>query len=387
LLASSALGGNSNENISYNAAAGSYVVRVFGYAGAFSALQCYALGIFSQCQSCGPITGMTTSSITTNSAVLSWTGVQGANNYDVMVKPTSSANFTTISGVAGTSYTYSGLNASTSYDWRVKPNCQGASSEFSQVITFTTAPCESAPTISLSARMILEGPYKTANGLMADSLRTLGLIPLTEPYSIAGLAVSGPTTTTAAVLAVTSNNAIVDWVIVELRNATTPATVVERKVALLQRDGDVVGVTGTGPVGFCSAAGNYFVSVRHRNHFGCMTSAAQALSGAFSVDFTLVGTATYGTEARKAVGAVQVLWAGNTSNDANLQYTGAGNDRDPILLAIGGNTPNNVVSGYLGTDVNMDGRAKYTGLDNDRDPILVNVGSTTPNNVRVQQLP
>ena len=71
----------------------------------------------------------------------------------------------------------------------------------------------------------------------------------------------------------------------------------------------------------------------------------------------------------------------------NLQYTGAGNDRDPILIAVGSTTPNNTISGYLVTDVNMDGIAKYIGTENDRDPILINVGNTTPNNVRVQQLP
>jgi hypothetical protein len=35
----------------------------------------------------------------------------------------------------------------------------------------------------------------------------------------------------------------------------------------------------------------------------------------------------------------------------------------------------------------MDGWVRYTGAANDRDPILLNVGSTTPNGVRQQQLP
>ncbi len=61
--------------------------------------------------------------------------------------------------------------------------------------------------------------------------------------------------------------------------------------------------------------------------------------------------------------------------------------RDPILTAVGSTTPNNSVTGYLRTDLTMDGQVKYTGSENDRDPILTNVGSTTPNNVRVEQLP
>lgn len=70
-----------------------------------------------------------------------------------------------------------------------------------------------------------------------------------------------------------------------------------------------------------------------------------------------------------------------------LFSTGSSNDRDPILVAVGSTTPNNVVPGYAGQDVNMNGQVKYTGSGNDRDPVLVNGGSTTPNNIRAAQLP
>ena len=99
-------------------------------------------------------------------------------------------------------------------------------------------------------------------------------------------------------------------------------------------------------------------------------------------------TPTYGSNARKAVGSVQCLWAGDATGDGTLKYTGAGNDRDPILTAIGGSTPNAVVTNvYDRRDTNLDGVIKYTGAGNDRDIILTNVGSTTPNGTRVQQLP
>jgi hypothetical protein len=81
------------------------------------------------------------------------------------------------------------------------------------------------------------------------------------------------------------------------------------------------------------------------------------------------------------------LWAGDVTFNGTLQYTGSGNDRDPILNTVGGTTPNNSVTAYSTRDVNMDAMVKYTGSANDRDPILVNIGSTTPNNVRLQQLP
>ena len=134
------------------------------------------------------------------------------------------------------------------------------------------------------------------------------------------------------------------------------------------------------------------MAVRHRNHLGVMTSTTRALSGtATIVDFRSAATLTYGTNARTSNGAVQLLWAGNSLLDAvnasQLKYTGTNNDRDPILVAIGGTVPTNTVSGYFITDVNLDGVVKYTGTTNDRDPILVNVGGTVPTATRAEQLP
>ncbi|MBL0043743.1 MAG: hypothetical protein IPP33_04800 [Flavobacteriales bacterium] len=227
-------------------------------------------------------------------------------------------------------------------------------------------------------------------GLMRDDLRAQGLLPLTEPYSAGGFTLVGNTTpaTTAPVLATTGNNAIVDWVLVELRSAATPAQVLASRTALVQRDGDVVATDGTSFISFTQPAGNYNVAIRHRNHFSAMTGAPVSLSSSATViDFRSVAFSTYGTEAQKTVGSVRVLWAGNAQGDAELKYIGTSNDRDPILTVVGGTTPNNTTTGYSAEDVNLDGVVKYIGADNDRDPILTNVGSTTPNNTRTQQLP
>jgi hypothetical protein len=73
--------------------------------------------------------------------------------------------------------------------------------------------------------------------------------------------------------------------------------------------------------------------------------------------------------------------------NGQLQYTGSGNDRDPILLAIGGSVPTNFITGYRIEDTNLDGVVKYTGSANDRDVILLNIGGTVPTSIRLQQLP
>ena len=190
----------------------------------------------------------------------------------------------------------------------------------------------------------------------------------------------------------TGNNAIVDWVIVELRDNADPSIVVASRSALIQRDGDVVATDGTSPVTLAIAPGTYRVALRHRIHLGVMTLNGVPLSGLPStVNFTSVATSTYGTAALKSVSGTfptQALWAGDVSFNGEVKYTGSANDRDPILVTVGSTTPNNIIANTYSTrDVNMNGNVQYAGSGNDRDPILVNVGSTTPNNLRLQQLP
>lgn len=240
-------------------------------------------------------------------------------------------------------------------------------------------------------RVLLEGAYDSGTGLMRDDLRSQGFIPANEPYTALGFtqaAGGGGESVAPAVLAVTGNNAIVDWVRVELRSAANSGTVVATRQALLQRDGDVVATDGTSALPFDVGPGDYYLAVRHRNHNGVMTSNVVTLSGtSTTVDFAGTTLATYGTNAQKTIGAVRTLWMGNSTGNSSITYTGSGNDRDPILIAVGSTTPNSTVNGYYITDTNLNGQVRYTGSGNDRDPILINVGSTTPNNTRLEQLP
>ncbi len=250
--------------------------------------------------------------------------------------------------------------------------------------------------VRLALALMLEGALDLNTGLMRDDLRAASLIPGTEPYTAltyAQFADGGGEEVQTGVLARSGNDAIVDWVQVELRDAIDPATIVATRPALVQRDGDVVAEDGASPIALLATEGSYHVAVRHRNHLGCMSAAPLALSGVSTVvDLRTTSTATFGTDARKDMAGVMALWAGNVlrvqaPSPPQLQYTGGGNDRDPILVVVGGTTPNATASGYMLEDVNLDGMTKYTGSGNDRDRILVNVGSTTPNNVRVEQLP
>ncbi|MBK9175274.1 MAG: putative Ig domain-containing protein [Flavobacteriales bacterium] len=247
--------------------------------------------------------------------------------------------------------------------------------------------------VQVAARVALEGPYAVSTGLMNDNLRTLPSFPLTEPFTALGYAHvgGGGESVAAPVLSGTGSNAIVDWAVVELRSSGNPSTVVATRSALVQRDGDVVATDGSSAVSFPVAPGNYHVALRHRNHLGAMTAATVVLgASAAAVDFRSAALATYGTGARKSItGAfpVQALWAGDATFNGELKYVGEFNDRDPILLRIGGSVPTNTVTGYHPEDMNLDGTVKYVGDGNDRDPILQNIGGSVPTNTRTGQLP
>lgn len=245
--------------------------------------------------------------------------------------------------------------------------------------------------LRLALKVMLEGPYDAGVGRMRDQLRSAGVLPATEPYSGLGFtqaADGGGEVLQPGVTGVTGDNAVVDWVLVELRNAVDPTTIVATRAALVQRDGDVVAEDGSSPVAMLAPAGNYHVAVRHRNHLGAMTAGPLALAGtSTALDLTSAGTITWGNAARKVINGVQVLWTGNVRPDALLRYTGANNDRDPILVAVGGTVPTATLAGYRIEDTNLDGLVKYAGSANDRDMVLVNIGGTVPTATRAQQLP
>lgn len=245
--------------------------------------------------------------------------------------------------------------------------------------------------VRLPVRVLLQGPWDVGSQLMNDNLRTQGLIPAQEPYSAAGYVYfdeGGTHTVNPGVLAATGTNAIVDWAILELRDALVPTHIVCSRPVLVQRDGDVVDYDGSLAPRMAVPTGNYFVALKHRNHLGVMSAAPAAIANGMNpVDFSAPATLTWGTDARLISGGKALLWAGNTNGNTDVRYTGSGNDRDPVLTTVGSLTPNNSVSGYLRADCTMDGIVRYTGPSNDRDPILFNVGSTTPNNWRTQQIP
>ncbi|MEZ4740803.1 MAG: hemagglutinin protein [Flavobacteriales bacterium] len=244
--------------------------------------------------------------------------------------------------------------------------------------------------VLVNVKAFLQGPYNPGSGAMNDGLRTNGLIPTTEPYTALGYSFigGGGESTTQAILDFPGSNAIIDWVLLELRDRNDNTNVLHSRSALLQADGDIVAMDGFSPVDFPLGADDYYLAVLHRNHLAVVSLSPIALSRtATTVDLSDGSTPTYGSNAQQVLAGTYLLWAGDVNSDGTIKYTGSSNDRDPILSAIGGTVPTNTVTGYRAEDVNMDGTTKYSGAGNDRDIILQNIGGVVPTNTRVEQVP
>ncbi|AXG68305.1 HYR domain protein [Kordia sp. SMS9] len=238
-------------------------------------------------------------------------------------------------------------------------------------------------TVLVSPKVFLQGaalnPNMGEETLMRDDLRSNDFIPLTSPYSDSA-------TTISTVFDATGNAAIVDWIWVELRDATDNTIVIKGTSALLQRDGDVVSaVDGISPVTISQVAPDmYYVVLKHRNHLGIMTQSTMALSDINTiVDFTDVSNQiTFGTNAQTIFGmptGIVGMWSGNVNVDTVIQYSGTTPDATGILSIVLNdpsnflNLPTFVVAGYNMNDINMDGNSQYSGTTPDTPLILQNV--------------
>ncbi len=108
----------------------------------------------------------------------------------------------------------------------------------------------------IHVKAVLQGAYNSASGEMDTDLT--GLIPLTDPYS--------GTTTVGSIPA-----DVVDWVLVQVRDAADNTSTVYEKACFLRKDGAILDTDGTLGVtltGLDESDG--YVVIKHRNHLGVM---------------------------------------------------------------------------------------------------------------------
>lgn len=82
-----------------------------------------------------PPTNLTSTLITSTTAKVSWSAVNGASSYELWYKPNSSSTWIKELNITTTFKNLSGLLPGTTYRWRVKNNCQTDQSEFTDTLT------------------------------------------------------------------------------------------------------------------------------------------------------------------------------------------------------------------------------------------------------------
>jgi len=202
--------------------------------------------------------------------------------------------------------------------------------------------------IELELTVFLEGPF---NGIDMDTdLNDLTILPLSQPYNTVPWNYGG----TESVPSIPDVN-IVDWVLVELRDApdaasATPATTVAQQAAFLKNDGSIVVMDGiSNPLFPYTPVSQLFVVIWHRNHLGIMSANALTESGGvYSYDFTTPAGQAFGTDAQKDLGGgVFGMYAG----DANAN--GIVNLADKTLWTNQAGT-----QGYNSSDFDMDSQTE-----------------------------
>lgn len=202
--------------------------------------------------------------------------------------------------------------------------------------------------ISLNLTVFLEGPFNGIN--MNPDLNSNDFIPLSQPYYNLPWEYNG----TEEVLAIPGID-IVDWIIVEIRDAisaetATESTSIAKQAAFVKADGQVIGIDGNSDIQFHTTINNnLYVAIWHRNHLGILsTNPLIESGGVYIYDFSSFASQVYGG----ALAHVQLsispeIWgmiAGDADGNGDIQFP----DIDDVWNNQAGN------EGYLKSDMNLD---------------------------------
>ena len=204
--------------------------------------------------------------------------------------------------------------------------------------------------------------------------------PINNPDTLSMAEIAGPGTLDPVLLEVDGDDAIVDWMLIELRNAEDETEIIAYSTVAMQRDGDIITEDGEGLINFPELPeGEYYVAIRHRNHLPLMTDQPITLSveNAPLVDFTDLNLPVRGDAlGGRIINGERSLWAGDFNEDGKVIYQGPYNDVFFLfsrVLGDGGNSgflANYIVQDYDLHDFNLDGKVIYQGPNNDRASLL-----------------
>jgi hypothetical protein len=220
--------------------------------------------------------------------------------------------------------------------------------------------------LDVNLRVMMEGPFNSSSDLMETTLNSLGYIPLQQPYNppLPYYDESNPVWLYAGAETVsTIEPGVVDWIIVQLRDADSPANATSDKIistmaAFITEDGSVVDKDGSDILEFPGTfSQNLYVVIFHRNHLGVISSVGLSQSGGiYSYDFTTgAGQALGGANGHKELETG--VW-GMVSADGNGNGLIQNTDETAVWKVDLGQ------SGYKGGDFNLNGLVQNTDETN-----------------------
>ncbi len=153
--------------------------------------------------------------------------------------------------------------------------------------THTPVPTTTTPYVEVKAKVFLEGAYIAgSHGLMNTNLRSAGLLPTAQPFTISPWTYTG-TENFASASAIPSN--AVDWMMVELRDSKNPSCLVGEGAGILLSNGQLRAASDTSRGVRIDGAvpnTNYYIIVRARNHVALMSAVPVFCSTAQAYDFS-----------------------------------------------------------------------------------------------------
>jgi hypothetical protein len=252
----------------------------------------------------GTAAAITSSALGTGSGTITYTWESSVN---------AGITWNPVSGETGTGIAPGILTQSTWYH-RIT-----SSTLSSSICTATSSPVKITVSIQLNVKVKIEGAVNVS-GTMDTKINTI--IPLAQPYNTAPWNYTGTETLS------TIPADMVDWVLVELRQATGPSlatsgTIIAKQAGLLKSSGSIVDVSGS-ILRFdnygVSGVNNLYVVIRHRNHLAIMSNTGAGLNaGVYSYDFTSSLSQAYGGgNGYKAVSTTFAMVSGDIDQDGSI---------------------------------------------------------------------
>lgn len=172
---------------------------------AFYRMACFVAGFRTAVSSCPVPSGLNATNLTFSSADVGWNTVTGAMSYDVDYRLSGAASWTNAaSGTVNNSIAIGGLSQGVTYEWRVRTNCTGESSAYSQSQFTTLVACGTpasltASSVTSSSAVLNWGAVSNALGYDVDYRASSSLIwiPAGTGLTSLNIAVSGLAPATA----------------------------------------------------------------------------------------------------------------------------------------------------------------------------------------------